>query len=175
MFQIILATSEVGEIAKLVTFLNKNVEVEKSKENRCVITLVNAIDKQFLGSIEVLSEKVVIQADETTVEGELFWREFVKSYPELDPFTPFWGVVYPAATSKEGLYELVVGSSEPLATNDDLNLATRYAGFQDTHFVKFLRGNWRSGENVEVVSHKQIKSDGRLGPDRYRWDYNLVK
>ena len=175
MFQIILATKEDGEASKLVTFLNVNVEVIKSKVDRSVITLVNMFDDSPLGYLKVLPGKVIIEVDETTAEGEHFWREFVKSYPDLNPFDSFWGVVYPAATGKEGVYDLVVGSSESLATDEDLNLATHYAKFKYAYFVKFFRGNWRPGENVEVTLHAQIKPNGRLGSEQYRDDFNLVK
>jgi len=130
---------------------------------------------KLIGSISVLTNKILIQVDESEPEGKHFWRKFANKYPELNPFVTFWGVVYPAATAKEGLYNLVVGSNESLATDGDLDMITHYAKFKYAYLVKFYRGNWRPGENVEVVSYTQIKSNGRLGPELYREDFNLVK
>ena len=123
----------------------------KIRPNRYRIVKLDG--KITVGTVETSSKKAVIKADENKDEGTNFWLAFGKLYPDLNPFTPCYGVVYPSENDI-GTWELDELSRTRWEAIDEL---ASYESKKDALFVFFFLGNFVNDKSLKVSAWQGVK------------------
>ena len=119
---------------------------------------------------DVFIDKLVIEVDEKKPQGENFWHDFGKLYPELDPYQILYGVIYLSDRSNNSFELDGLPKSEP---TDLLDLVLKYSWKERAYYVEFYLGDWHSHLVVKVLSYSQIMGSGIMGKKLPEWWFRL--
>lgn len=112
-----------------------------------------------VGRCELEEPFVKVRFFTSTPEGGLFILAFGRRFPEHNPKTVLFGIVY---KTPDGQYQL---DKYPFRLRSQALVEVKnYLKSRNTHLVSFYKGRW-STYFLEVLTMEKILPDGSLGKD----------
>ena len=171
MFQVVFPMEIGKEYVLLRKMMPLGWVIVQSKYDDKTLNIKNNFDIAVVGRVCVLTGKTVIQVDESTPEGENFWHDFAKRYPELNPFQKHYGVVRCVDKIRE-LYE--IDDIPKKLSAESLDKVAKLEEDDEAFFVQYYLGDWHPHEDLKVISHAQIFGKGRVGQKMTDWTFKLA-